>query len=240
VLAAASQPSRLRRPTLIPPAPPKRTRTTEAHPTHPRATARPGPPGGGDARGRARAETYARTVDSDPRPERRLILLRHAKSDWPEGVADLDRPLGERGVVDAGAAGATLADLVQDGIAGPDPVLCSPARRTRQTWELVSTALPGAPAARFEPVIYGASVGELIELVRSVPSTAGTVLVIGHESTMSETTAALAAKGSATRDLARLREKFPTAAMAVLRPAGEWAELAPDGAALETFLIPRG
>src|SRR5690242_15813577 len=90
-------------------------------------------------------------MDPAPHASRRLILLRHAKSDWPEGVADLDRPLAERGRADAPVAGRELARL---GV--PDVVLCSPAQRTRATWELARQAMgPESATAvtRFAPVI---------------------------------------------------------------------------------------
>lgn len=175
--------------------------------------------------------------------ERRLILLRHAKSDWPAGVDDLERPLSERGRVDAGAAGRELAAL---GV--PDLLLCSPARRTRQTARLTLEALgktlgsPSVPApvTRFEPVIYGASVPELIDLLRAVPDDPRTVLLIGHEPTMSATARELAGPGSAGEDLARLEAKYPTAGMAVFRLDTAWAALAPGGTTLERFAVPRG
>jgi phosphohistidine phosphatase SixA len=74
---------------------------------------------------------------------RRLVLLRHAKSDWPD-VADQDRPLAKRGRRDAPAVGRWLG---QSGYA-PDAVICSTALRARETWELASAGLrataPGA------------------------------------------------------------------------------------------------
>jgi phosphohistidine phosphatase len=174
-------------------------------------------------------------MDSDQAQTRRLILLRHAKSAWPEDVPDLDRPLAERGIADATVAGPLLAEL-----AAADVVLCSPAVRTRQTWQLVSQALTHAPPARFEPVIYGASEPELLELIRSVPGDSRTVVVVGHEPTMSSTAGALAGPGSAADDLARLRRKFPTCALAVFDVAPPWTELEPGSAVLERFVVPRG
>lgn len=70
--------------------------------------------------------------------ERMLVLLRHAKAETTLGtVSDADRPLSSRGYADATAAGTWL------GIEGlrPELVICSPARRTRQTWQAVATAL---------------------------------------------------------------------------------------------------
>jgi phosphohistidine phosphatase len=161
--------------------------------------------------------------------------MRHAKSLWPDGAPDSERPLAERGIADATAAGPVLA-----GIAGPDLVLCSPARRTRQTWRLVAPALSDPPPVRFEPLIYGAGVSELLDLVRSVPDDDRTVLVLGHEPTLSTTADLIAGPGSAAADLARLRTKYPTSAMAVFRAPGSWADLGGESAALESFLVPRG
>jgi phosphohistidine phosphatase len=174
-------------------------------------------------------------MDGEELPPRRLILLRHAKSDWPAGVDDLDRPLAERGRRDAPVAGLELAK-----IAVPDAVLCSPARRTRQTWQLVSQALNPPPTADFVPELYGASLEELIDLLRTVPADVGTALVVGHEPTMSSTASALAGPGSNQADLAQLRTKFPTCAMAVFQLEPPWAELNHAGAVLQQFIVPRG
>jgi phosphohistidine phosphatase len=174
-------------------------------------------------------------VDSDQRVPRRLLLLRHAKSAWPQEVPDQDRPLAPRGVADATAAGPVLA-----GIAVPDVVLCSPALRTRQTWDLASQALTPSPSPRFEQVVYGASVPELLDLLRSVPDDTGTVLVLGHEPTMSATASALAGPGSAAADLAKLKTKYPTSGLTVFRLESDWSQLGAGHAVLEQFLVPRG
>jgi phosphohistidine phosphatase len=172
---------------------------------------------------------------SDEPVTRRLILLRHAKSDWPPGVDDLDRPLADRGRRDAPPAGQELA-----AIAVPDAVLCSPAQRTRQTWQLVSQALDPRPPVRFVPELYGASLEELIDVIRMIPHDVATALVLGHEPTMSSTASALAGPGSNQADLEQLRAKFPTCAMAVFRFEQGWAELNHAGAVLERFIVPRG
>jgi phosphohistidine phosphatase len=109
----------------------------------------------------------------------RLILLRHAKSDWPAGVDDLRRPLADRGIGDASAAGVALAELGE-----PDLVLCSPARRTRQTWQLVREELSGRPSFRVVPAIYGADERELLDVIQALGDDGRAVLVIGHNPTM--------------------------------------------------------
>ena len=93
-------------------------------------------------------------------PIRTLVLLRHAKSAWPD-VPDHERPLAPRGLRDAPAAGRWLRDAAYV----PDQVLCSTARRARQTWELAELALRDSPPAVFEHRIYGASAAELLDLI---------------------------------------------------------------------------
>ena len=176
-------------------------------------------------------------MELDAGGSRRLILLRHAKSAWPDGVSDPDRPLAERGIADATVAGPILAGL---DLTATDAVLCSPALRTRQTWRLVAQALTDPPPIRFEPVIYGAEVDELFGLIRSLPDDVTTVLVIGHEPTMSQTAAALAGPGSDPDGLARLNTKYPTSGMAVFTLDQEWSALTARGATLERFVVPRG
>ncbi|XTZ13535.1 SixA phosphatase family protein [Micromonospora echinospora] len=70
---------------------------------------------------------------------RTLVLLRHGKAERPEGITDRERALTERGHADAAAAGAWLA---RHGFL-PDVVVCSPARRTRQTWQAAESGMAG-------------------------------------------------------------------------------------------------
>ena len=97
---------------------------------------------------------------------RRLILLRHAKSDWPD-VPDRDRPLAKRGRRDAPKIGRWLRDRAYL----PEIVICSDARRTRQTWDRVARELGGSPSVTFEPRAYAASAMTLLYLVMELPAT---------------------------------------------------------------------
>jgi phosphohistidine phosphatase len=163
---------------------------------------------------------------------RLLVLLRHAKSDWPD-VADHERPLAKRGRRDAPAVGRWL------GAAGyvPDVVVCSTARRTRETWELVSAALaaaaPGAaPVVRYEPRVYQATVLSLLMLVREFDPAWRTAMIVGHNPAMAELTVGLAASDAGAP------YAFPTAAVAVLGLPGTWADAAPGEARLVAFTVP--
>ncbi|WP_055491410.1 histidine phosphatase family protein [Streptomyces sp. TP-A0356] len=169
-------------------------------------------------------------------PLRRLVVLRHAKSAWPGGVSDHERPLAPRGLRDAPAAGRALAEA--DCL--PDLALCSTAVRARQTWELASAQWGTPPPVRLQPLLYAADVPDLLEAVREVPATVGTLLLIGHNPGLAELVLTLAGDGL-DDTLDRVHAKFPTSAIAVLAWHGAtWDSLAPGTALLVEVIVPRG
>ncbi|GAA3611550.1 histidine phosphatase family protein [Kineosporia mesophila] len=174
-------------------------------------------------------------------PTRRLILIRHAKAEQATpGQEDVDRPLAPRGLLDAVVGGQELAV-----VAVPDLVLCSPARRTRQTWRTVLEGLsgelaePAHPEVKYPHGLYEAGVFDLVETVRKAGGQASVVVVVGHEPTMSEATLSLAGAGSDPDAVQHVKAGFPTAGIAVLAVEREWADLAPGDGRLEKFVVPR-
>ncbi|ANP53706.1 phosphohistidine phosphatase [Streptomyces griseochromogenes] len=169
-------------------------------------------------------------------PLRRLVVLRHAKSAWPEGVEDHRRPLAPRGLRDAPAAGRALAEA--DCL--PDLALCSTAVRARRTWELASGQWGTPPPVRYDRRLYAADVPDLLEVVREAPREVETLLLVGHNPGLEELVVELA--GDALDDaLDEVRVKFPTSAIAVLAWRGTgWPALAPGTALLTSFTVPRG
>jgi phosphohistidine phosphatase len=169
---------------------------------------------------------------------RRLILLRHAKSDWPEGVPDEERPLGPRGRAAAPRMGTYLA---AEGLV-PDRAIVSPARRTAETWELAGAKLQ-RDGAVIEAVtdgrIYAASARALLDVVREQPDAAGTVLLVGHNPGIHDLARRLSGEGE-REAVARLTTKYPTAALAVLDFRSDaWATCGWGGARLERFVTPK-
>ncbi|MEU9099429.1 histidine phosphatase family protein [Streptomyces sp. NPDC048361] len=163
----------------------------------------------------------------------RIVLLRHAKADWPE-VSDHDRPLAERGRADAPAAGRRLAET---GITF-DLALCSSAVRTRETWKLAVSELQHRPRTVYEDRMYEASLGELIALVNETPDDVADLVLIGHNPGMHALADALA--GQAEGDvLSRMnRSGFPTSAIAVLTFDGTWKSVEHGVAKLVEFWAP--
>ncbi|MPY60157.1 SixA phosphatase family protein [Streptomyces spongiae] len=167
---------------------------------------------------------------------RRLVVLRHAKSAWPAGVPDHDRPLGPRGLRDAPAAGRALA--AADRL--PDLALCSTARRARETWDLAAAEWSAPPPVRHDPRLYAADVPDLLDVVREAPDEAATLLLVGHNPGLEELVLDLA--GDDLDDaLDAVRTKFPTSAIAVLEWYGHsWKDLARGTATLTAMTVPRG
>jgi phosphohistidine phosphatase len=164
---------------------------------------------------------------------RKLVLFRHAKSEWPDDVADHDRPLAKRGRRDAPVVGRWI------GASGyvPDAVVCSTAKRARQTWELAAEGLafaaPGAsPRVRYEKRVYEATVLGLLMLAREFDAAWRTAVIVGHNPGLAELTVGLVSPDSAAP------QAFPTAAVAVLGLPGPWAEVAPGEARLLAFIVP--
>jgi phosphohistidine phosphatase len=167
---------------------------------------------------------------------RRLVLLRHAKAEHLGGP-DHARPLALVGRRQAGAVGAQL--LAEELV--PDHVLCSSSLRTRQTWELLRSGF--GPVAREISVdvrdeVYDAGVPELLALLREVPQSAATVLVVGHEPTMSAAASRLAGPGSSPQVLDRIGRGVPTASWSLLEPEGDWQSLGPGAARLAALRVP--
>ncbi|QFR32743.1 histidine phosphatase family protein [Ancylobacter sp. TS-1] len=161
----------------------------------------------------------------------RLLLLRHAKSDWPEGVPDIERPLAARGRRGAVAIGAYMADEALL----PARALVSPARRTLETWEIATRGWPTHVQPVYEQAIYEAPSEHLLGLVRGQEAFSP-LLILGHNPGMEAFAAALLRR----EQRAKVLPKYPTGALAVIDvPIERWADLRPGRGTLERFVTPR-
>jgi phosphohistidine phosphatase len=157
---------------------------------------------------------------------RRLVVVRHAKSAWPDDVPDAQRPLAPRGRRDAPAVGRWLREQV-----GPvDAAVCSPATRTRRTWDLIAAELDGAPAPVFDERVYAATVETLLAVVRGIADDVRSALLVGHNPGAADLVASLTGEELEMR----------TSAVAVLGLTGTWADAEPGRATLVAHATPRG
>lgn len=167
----------------------------------------------------------------------RLMLLRHAKSSWTDPTSDdRDRALSGRGQKAAPAMGAFMRreKLV------PDLVLCSPAKRARDTWKLVSEELRAAPKLIVEDGLYDfGNGGRILDAIRAKAGTASSLLVIGHNPSIERLALRLIGKGGGSLK-EHMEKKYPTGALAVISfKTDAWADIAGKDGRLESFTRPR-
>ncbi len=165
-----------------------------------------------------------------------LYLLRHAKSFWGDpGLDDHDRPLEPRGERAAAVMGVYFAQQEYH----PTTVLCSSARRTRQTLEALLPYLPGDPELVIEERIYLASSGQLLSRVQEVDDSQPRVLLLGHNPDIADLARTLAGSGEPT-SLRRLASRFPTAALAACEfDLERWRDLGPGRGRLLAYATPK-
>jgi phosphohistidine phosphatase len=151
-------------------------------------------------------------------PGRKLIVMRHAKAGELPGGPDAERALKTRGRRDAAAAGEWLRKHDYR----PDAVICSAARRARQTWQCVAEQLGGQRPVSVDPRLYQAGAAELTGIVAGTPADVGTVMYVGHNPAAVELVAALTGE----------EVELPASAVAVIAVSGPWPELAPGAGQL--------
>jgi phosphohistidine phosphatase len=164
---------------------------------------------------------------------RTLYLLRHAKSSWDDpALSDHDRPLAPRG--------REAADLIAEHLRreriSASLVLCSSARRARETFEGIAPALDGDVEVLVEPGLYGAPERELLDRLRAVPGSVDSAMLIGHNPAIQDLALELAGSGD---ELEPLAFKYPTGALATLALEGDWRELGAGDAELRAFVRPK-
>ncbi|WP_373355676.1 histidine phosphatase family protein [Pseudoroseicyclus sp. CXY001] len=161
---------------------------------------------------------------------KRLILTRHAKSDWVDGANDHQRPLSKRGR----RAAPMIGQWLQAGGWLPDLVLCSDAKRTRETLALILAEWESWPPVRQRKSLYQASAARILEIVQGETG-ATTIQVIAHNPGIGQLAAELVAEAPGHDRW----EGYPTGATAVIGfELDDWAQLRPGTGRLLDFAIP--
>lgn len=168
-------------------------------------------------------------------PNKQLVLIRHAKSAYPLGVQDFDRPLSKRGVVDAGAIATWLkaSGVWQRQVR----VVVSSAMRTQETWSLIQMNQVDV-AASTEPELYEATPEAIRSVICETSPAIEVLLVIAHNPGLEDLAASIASNRH-TPAFQQLTDKYPTSGIAVFE-VRDWAKLVPGSALLTDFVVPRG
>ena len=159
-----------------------------------------------------------------------VILFRHGKSDWDAQYdGDHDRPLAKRGIRDAKRMGKFLSERAEV----PKLILSSTALRTRETTKLAMEAGNWDVDVELEKKIYGASLEEIINIIKSKDNKYNSICLVGHEPIFSTIITLIDNKKNI---------KFPTATMARISLfTSDWKRvlLEPDKCKLDWFYKPK-
>ena len=166
--------------------------------------------------------------------ERRLVVMRHAKAE-ATGISDHARELTGRGARDAAEAGRwarTAGNL-------PDHAFVSSAVRTRSTWSAFCEGAELTLEPELEPGLYSAGVDAALEVLRTAPADARTVMVVGHNPTMAQLVHLLDDGGSDPATFEQVSAGYPTSALTVLGVPDPWGDLDLATARILTFHVGR-
>jgi phosphohistidine phosphatase len=157
----------------------------------------------------------------------RLVLVRHAKSSWDDpALNDHDRPLARRGR----KALERMRPHLEDRGVRADVVLCSSARRTRETLDGITAALGGHPRIEIDDGLYGAGADQILARLATLDDAVATAVVIGHNPGIADVVDLLAAT----------EHEMPTGAIADLSFTGPWSALGSAAVSLDDLWRPRG
>lgn len=161
-----------------------------------------------------------------------IVLARHAKAEVSTaGQLDHDRVLVPRGREDAATLGKNLSSAGFE----PDVAFVSDSARTVETWTIASAQWK-VPQVHTGRELYNTTVATLIAALRLAAPGSQSVIVVGHEPTMSSAAAYLAGNGSHREALQRVSHGLQTGTAAVLEFDGEWSDLGSDCAQLKVIV----
>ena len=166
-----------------------------------------------------------------------VLLMRHAKSSWSDlSLEDFQRPLASRGR----EAAPRMAGYIQDQGLTPDYVICSAAVRAVETWELMAPLFDRDVPMESDEGLFHAGPQGMLAALRGSPDDTDNTLLIAHSPGIEGLAAALTGPESDREAFARLRAKFPTAALAVIEfDLDDWLSLGKSAGRLTQFVTPR-
>lgn len=162
-----------------------------------------------------------------------IYLLRHAQAGSSDTGQDFDRVLTPKGLDDAKA----LGNFMRGKNYSPDLILCSAAKRTRQTYDQLSKSVV-APDVQFSEEMYSASRGELFAMLQGLDDSVESVMILAHNPAIYELVATIATDGADTH-MNRLAQGYEPASLSVVEAGcAQWADIDVDGNTLKDLVSP--
>ena len=166
---------------------------------------------------------------------KRIYILRHAKSAWASpGSGDIDRPLNARGEHQANLLQNWFSSCEQR----PNAIVCSPSRRTLETYEGIKSALTDSSFSIDDKLFHGA-LEDYLQAIWSLDDSHGAAMIIGHNPTCDELTRYLAIPSSSAYERL-MANHFGTANLAVLdADLASWSEIGSASCSVEAVIRPK-
>lgn len=164
---------------------------------------------------------------------KRLLLVRHAKSDWNHpNLSDHDRPLNERGKKDVVRIAKYLADKSEK----PAVIYASTANRATETARSIAEILNyDLTEIRREQILYNSSCEDYLDLIAEIDDQFESAMIVGHNPIMEELVSLLTS-GNYYND----EVYMSTCAVASLGlTRSQWAHSKPGLWELEWFISPK-
>ncbi len=162
-----------------------------------------------------------------------LLIMRHAKSSWTvSGLADIERPLNQRGINDAKAMGEWLQ---QQGLT-PQLILCSSAIRAQQTLQHLLLPLPSQPRTMVDECFYACSATDWITYIQRYSTGLQRLMIIGHNPELESLLDLLCCDQLPLTNKGKL---FTTANIARLQVLDSWDQLSLGSCQLLQFQRPK-
>lgn len=161
---------------------------------------------------------------------RRIFLMRHAQAQLEKTVSrDRERPITLHGMHEIEAMRLKMHGAFQD----IEMVICSNAKRTRQTFEGIRSLLPISTQIVYEDDLYHCSRDRLWHYIECLPPQLKTVMIIAHNPGIMQFTSECDQKEP-------LQHDFPTCGIAILetRFPQEWQSLTPNHLQVIRFIHP--
>lgn len=165
--------------------------------------------------------------------ERTLLLLRHAQTEAPWSMPDVERGLTAHGGDQARRVGEYLAESSLL----PDAAVVSDARRTRATYAWIASVLgEDAPSAYLDQRLYESSAATMIAVINETPASVRSLMVVGHLPAVQDAAMRLSSAESDEDAVLDMANGYPPAGLCVFKVPGEWEELDGRDARLERFI----
>ncbi|MBN2663779.1 MAG: histidine phosphatase family protein [Bacteroidales bacterium] len=160
---------------------------------------------------------------------KKLIIMRHAKSDWADdSLKDFDRPLNSRGLKAAPRMGSELKNL---GII-PDLIISSPANRAKTTAEMFAKENGYTKQIVFNDDFYFGAEEDILKAIKSVDNSINTLMIIAHNPTLEILATNLTIENEFL--------PFKTATVAILTSfMKKWSDLRPQSFDIESHINPK-